>query len=280
MYHFTECISKGLDDLNTTLPKGVFTAQKKDGTLYYRSSLTYKNRHISLGSYEDKNMASLAYIEGRNILDNSNISISDYSTKKCIISFDKWVCLVNFRDNGIYFKTPIYMHSKYFDYFYDKDLIYKFDFDDLFFYSHHKIMKRNGHLFVADYGMQINILSRYGIHSHSVEGRDYIFVNGDNTDFRYKNIKVINHYKGVFKSTVNGREIFTSKIHVNGDFIIGRYNTECEAAVAYNKAVHILHDNGIDIDYEENYVEELSPIEYAAAYNAVRISEKVRKLRL
>lgn len=263
--------------MNSGLPNGVFKAKKKDGNVYYRSSLTYKNRHISLGSYDNTEDAASAYIEGRNVLDNSSISISDYSKKKCIISFEKWVCLVNFRDNGIYFKTPIYIYPKYFDYFYNEDFVYKFDFDDLFFYSHHKIMKRNGHLFVADYGMQLNILSKYGIHSHSVEGRDYIFVNGDNTDFRYKNIKVINHYKGVFKSIENGREIFTSKIHINGDFIIGKYNTEHEAAVAYNKAVHILHDNGVDIEYEENYVEELSPIEYASAYNAVRISEKIRK---
>lgn len=37
MYHFTESILKGPDDVKTALPKGVFTAQKKDGTLYYRS---------------------------------------------------------------------------------------------------------------------------------------------------------------------------------------------------------------------------------------------------
>lgn len=269
---------KGLEDLKTPLPKGVFAAKKKDGTIYYRSSLTYKNRHISLGSFENIDKASSAYAEGKRILDNRNISLTDYPIKNCVLRFEKWVCLVNFRDNGIYFKTPIYIKPKYFEYFYNEDLVFKFDFDDLFFYSHHKIMKRNGHLFVADYGMQLNILSRYGIHSHSVAGRDYVFVNGDDTDFRYKNIKVINRYKGVFKNIVNGKETFISKIHINGDFIIGKYSTECEAAVAYNKAVHILHGKGINIEYEENYIEELSPIQYAAAYNAVRISEKIREL--
>lgn len=270
---------KGLKDLDTSLPKGVFSAKKKDGTIYYRSSLTYKNRHISLGSYDDILSASAAYNEGKNILSDNNISIQDYSEGSYMLPFEKWVCLVNFRDNGIYFKTPIYVLPKYFEYYYNEDFVYKFDVDDLFFYSHHKIMKRNGHLFVADYGMQINILSRYGIHNHSVEGRDYVFVNGDNTDFRYKNIKILNHYKGVFRNNVNGRDVFTAKIHINGDFIIGRYKTETEAAVAYNKAVDILHEKGIGINYQMNYIEDLTPIQYASTYNSVKISEKIMQIR-
>ena len=31
---------------------GVFQAKKKNGSLYYRSSLTYRAKHISLGSYD------------------------------------------------------------------------------------------------------------------------------------------------------------------------------------------------------------------------------------
>ena len=31
--------------------KGVFRAVKKDGTVYYRASLTRHGKHISLGSY-------------------------------------------------------------------------------------------------------------------------------------------------------------------------------------------------------------------------------------
>lgn len=271
---------KGLKDLNTALPAGVYTARKKDGTRYYRASLTYKNRHISLGSYKDCDCAALAYNEGKHLLENGSLSIDNYQKSHAALPFEKWVCLVNFRDNGIYFKTPIYVRPKYFEYYYNEDFIYKFDVDDLFFYSHHKIMKREGHLFVADYGMQINILSRYGIHNHSVAGRDYIFVNGDPTDFRYKNIKIINRYKGVFKSIINGRDVFTAKIHINGDFIIGRYKTEQEAAVAYNKAVHILREKGIGITYEENYVEEFSSIQYSAAYHSIKISKKILDMQL
>ena len=37
------------------LKKGVFAAQK-DGSIYYRSSLTYKQKHISLGSFSSKQM--------------------------------------------------------------------------------------------------------------------------------------------------------------------------------------------------------------------------------
>ena len=31
---------------------GVYKAARKDGTLYYRCSITYQNKHISLGSFE------------------------------------------------------------------------------------------------------------------------------------------------------------------------------------------------------------------------------------
>lgn len=259
---------------NIQLPKGVFHAKRKNGESYYRVSVTYKSKHISLGSFDELSDAGSAYTEGRNVIDNPSISINDYDDSYSL-SFEKFVSLINFRDNGMYFKNPIYILPKYFEYYYNRETVYKFDVDDLFFYSHHKIMKRNGHIFVADYGMQTNILSRYGIHSHSVAGRDYIFVNGDSTDFRYKNIKIINKYKGVCKSLDNGRDIFTAKIHINGDFIIGRYYSEAEAATAYNKAVTILKEKGLNISYEENYVEELSPIQYAATYNAVKISQKI-----
>ena len=39
---------------------GVFTARKKDGTLYYRASITHKKKHISLGSYKTPFMAYAA----------------------------------------------------------------------------------------------------------------------------------------------------------------------------------------------------------------------------
>ena len=68
-------------------------------------------------------------------------------------------------------KTPIYLRRNYFSYYFSKNEEYKFDIDDLFFYSQHKILRRGGRLFVNEYGMQTSIFSRYGIPSHGVPGR-------------------------------------------------------------------------------------------------------------
>ncbi len=264
------------------LKKGVYIAVKKDGTTYYRSSLTYKNKHISLGSFMTEDDAHLCYLEGMRVL-NSDISICDYNNSNNIeethyLAFDKWVSLVNFRDNKMYFKTPIYMMRKYFIYYYDINTEYKFDVDDLFFYSKHTIMKRNGHLFVADFGMQVNILSRYGIKNYAVLGKDFVFINGDSTDFRYKNIKIINKYNGVSVNYKNGIPIYVAKVHINGDYIIGKYKDENEAAIAYNKACHMLKDCGIINSYQPNYIENLSSIQYAAIHSNVKIAKKIREL--
>ena len=40
---------------------GVYQAKKKNGTIYYRSSLTYRAKHISLGSYGTPESAHEAY---------------------------------------------------------------------------------------------------------------------------------------------------------------------------------------------------------------------------
>ena len=92
----------------------------------------------------------------------------------------------------MYIPNPIYLEKSYFTYHLEPDYALKFDIEDLFYYSSHKIMKRGSHLFVADYGSQLSVLQRYGIQSYAVEGRDYQFVNDDPTDFRYENIIIIN----------------------------------------------------------------------------------------
>ena len=340
---------------------GVYKTRKKDGSIYYRASITYQNKHISLGSFNSVVKANLAYeiatdilrfnqykiddyqkepisldreiplykpnileksdnsFDKRNFLeksdnlidkdvsfDKSNSSIDNtiflkksdnffdelnFSDKnynlidkttyfdKCI-SFDKWVTLHNLRDNGLYIKTPIYLKERYFIYYLDINTLLKFDIDDLFFYAHHKIQRRGGYLFVTDYGMQVNILSRYGIKNFAVKNRDYRFINGDETDFRYSNIEVINPYYGVEKSTVKGKVSYVSKIHINGDYIIGRYPSEIEAAIAYNKAVNCLKSKHLNKDFNENYIHEIGDIEYAMIYNKVRISKKIREFEL
>lgn len=253
---------------------GVYLAKRKDGKTYYRSSITYKNKHISLGSYEYEEKAHQAYVLAGEVLAVSNTyTIEDYP-KKCILDFNKWVTLINYRDNGIYIKTPIYLKNKFFLYYIDKDSPITFDIDDLFYYSTRKIMKRGGHLFVAEYGMQVNLLSRYGIKNYGVPGRDYLFVNGDETDYTYNNIKIINRYYGVTRINSNGQTRYLTKVHINGYYIIGRYHTEIEAAIAYNKATLLLANKGFCKEFLKNYIEKLDEIAYASMFQKVRISKK------
>ena len=258
------------------MEKGVFQAAKKDGSIYYRASFTFQNKHISLGSYSTQEMAHNAYKEALFISSNFDTVIWDYRAEIYCLPFSKWVSIINFRDNHIYFKTPIYLKPKYFEYYLNEEIVLKFDVDDLFFYSTHTIMKRGRHLFVADYGMQLNILNRYGIKNFAVPGKDYRFVNGDDTDFRYKNIDIINRYYGVKKEEQHGRIHYSAKIHINGDFSIGTFRNEADAAIAYNKAVDILTKKGIAIRYTKNYIDGMNTNEYLEHYEKIKIPEKIR----
>lgn len=257
---------------------GVYLACKKNGEPYYRASITYLGKHISLGSYPTESFAHRAYkIAGRVLADSNKWTIYNYPPS-CLLSFHKWVVLINFRDNKIYFKNPIYIRKSFFLYYIEKDLILKFDVEDLFYYARHKIIKRGRHMFTSEYGMQVNLLSRYGIKNYSVAGKDYCFVNGDYTDFRYSNIEIINPYHGVTKLLKNGIPIYQAKIHINGDYIIGRYPSETEAAIAYNKAANILKDKGLYKNFPKNYIDEIDEITYAAMYQRIRISKKIMDL--
>lgn len=124
--------------------------------------------------------------------------------------------------------------------------------------------------------MQVNILNRYGIKNFAVPGKDYRFVNGDSCDFRYVNIDIINRYNGVTRYLKNGLYLYTAKIHIKGDYIIGRYTNETDAAIAYNKAVDLLGEKGINISFQKNYIDGLSSIQYASKYNSIKISKKLR----
>ena len=260
---------------------GVYTAKKKSGEIYYRASLTYKNKHISLGSYDNAKDANLAYTEAKKIIDDSKNKINKESyNQKYKLSHDKFICLLNFRDNGIYFATPIYLLKNYFEYYLTPDTIIKFDRDDLFFYASHKIQQRGGYLFVSDYGSQYKILGRYGIKPFAVYGRDFIMVNDDKYDYRYSNIKVINNYVGVQMEEKNGMPVYTALIHKVGNHIIGRYGSEIEAAVAYNKAVDVLHKNGIKKNYTKNYIVTLKKEEYQKLYDEIKVSDKLNDISL
>lgn len=258
---------------------GVYPTTKKDGTIYYRSSITHKRKHISLGSYSTSAMACGAYLEATEILKDNILTLHDYNSLR-ILPFEKWVSLINFRDNHIYFATPIYLYKKYFEYFLSTKEILKFDMDDLFYFSSRKIMRRGRHFFVADYGMQVNIANRYGIKNYAVLGKDYRFVNGDTLDFRYENIEIINTYHGVTRSETKKGVFYIAKIHINGNYTIGKYTTDIEAAIAYNKAIDILKKAGVTKNYTPNYLEGLSPSAYADIYSKLTVSSKISNYRL
>ena len=252
---------------------GVFLAKKKDGTLYYRSSLTYKNKHISLGSFSTEEQAHQTYNEATMIL-NSSITLEDVAHASLHLSFDKAVILINFRDNGLYIGTPIYLRKNYFSYYLSESEELKFDIDDLFYYSSHRILRRQGHLYVNDYGMQVTLLSRYGIRNHSVCGRDYYFANGDPSDMRYSNVVLINRFYGVSQYVRKAQTRYRVKIHINGNYTIGTYSSEIKAAIAYNKAVDLAKLYGVQKNFPTNYLEDLPASEYAEIYTKIKISSK------
>lgn len=253
---------------------GVYQAVKKDGTIYYRSNITYKNKHISLGSYALETDAHNAYLEAEHLLTHKDISLEHMLFHPKTLNFEKVVSLINFRDNGLYIKTPIYLHANYFSYYLSGTEEYKFDIDDLFFYSSHKIIKRGGHLFVNEYGMQTTILSRYGVRSFAVKERDYTFSNGDTTDYRYSNIIIINRYYGVSSAIRKGKSCYETRIHINGNYLVGIYDSEITAAIAYNKAVDLAIAHGIVKNFSENYISDLSAKEYASIYSNLKLSKK------
>ena len=254
--------------------KGVFTAQKKDGTVYYRASITYRKKHISLGSFDTMAAANAAYTEADRLLNRDRLTISQYRDTSPL-PFEKWVILINFLDNGIYFGTPIYARPKFFYYYLSPVDVLKFDIDDLFYYAKRKIMKRSGHLFVADYGMQVNILNRYGIRSFAVAGKDYLFLNDDDTDFRHENLAIINRYQGVSEVFYKGKKRYRARINVPGYYVIGHYHSEIDAAIAYNKAIDVLKKRGVQKNYTPNYIDGLSPSLYADIYSHLKISDKI-----
>ncbi|MCD7724808.1 MAG: hypothetical protein LUI12_04555 [Clostridiales bacterium] len=257
---------------------GVYTAVRKDGSIYYRASLTYRNKHISLGSYASASDAHQSYLSASALLQNAELGLSSYQPDSPL-AFEKWICLLNFRDNGLYFATPIYIRPKFFYYYFSPSDFFIFDTEDLFYYSSRKISHRGNHYFVADYGMQVNIMNRYGIKNYAVEGRDYRFINGNNHDFRYENIEIINRYNGVCAIPHQSGVRYQVKIHIKGNVTVGTYQSELEAAIAYNKAIDLLKKAGINKAYTPNYMEGISPAVYADLYSSVKVSSYLTRYR-
>lgn len=253
---------------------GVYQAYKKDGTPYFRSNLTHQGKHISLGSFPTEIDAHGAYCEGSMILSSPDLTIDTANQTFHTLTLEKCVSLFNFRDNKLYIHTPIYLRSSYFEYYMSWNEILKFDIEDLFYFSSHKIQKRGGHLFVSEYGMQTSLSSRYGIKNYAVRGKDYDFANSDPTDYRYSNLIIRNTYHGVERIVDQlGNVTFRTKIHIRGLVTVGNYPTVEKAAVAYNKAADYLHKRGFSRAYQTNYIESMSPAIYASCYNEIHFSK-------
>lgn len=252
--------------------KGVYPAKRKNGQEYFRASLTHKSKHIALGNFDDAETASRAYEEGNDILSGTDISIDRYDNTMAL-PFDKFVVLINLRDNKIYCPNPIYIHKNYISYYISRGMEMKFSVDDLFYYTTHRIRKRGGHLYVNDYGMQVSLGNRYGIKNYAVEGRDYRFVNGDDTDYRYENLEIINKYYGV--SYVEGarKSGYRVKINYKGDLIVGYYDDAIKAAIAYNKAVDVMKRSGCKKEFPVNYIDGMNGKTYAEIYSKIRVED-------
>lgn len=253
---------------------GVSRAFRKDGSIYYRSSITIQSKHVSLGSFPSEEMAGLAYQEACQILREHRYQITEYDNT-FVLDFSKFIILLNYREHGIYFKTPIYLYPNYFYYYLSPQQYLIFDREDLFFYANHKIQTRGGYFFICDYGSQYSILSRYGIRNYSRKGIDYLFVNQNEYDFRYENIKVINEYMGVTQIIKNNQTLYECVIHINGNYLVGRYPDKITAAIAYNKAVDTLSSKGLSKHYIKNYITEYTSDKYHEIYLKVSISPRI-----
>ena len=122
---------------------GVSLAKQKNGTVYYRAGIHFSGKHISLGSFCTEQEAHEAYLEAAAVLQDTSVTLNHPHLPE-LLSHEKFVVLINFRDNRLYFRNPIYLRKGYFSYFLSETLELKFDIDDLFYYASHKIQKRQG----------------------------------------------------------------------------------------------------------------------------------------
>ncbi|MCR5033494.1 MAG: hypothetical protein K6A92_11630 [Lachnospiraceae bacterium] len=253
---------------------GVYKTLKKNGQTYYRVSVTFRGKHISLGSFSTEKKAGRCYTEARELIASKDASVEDYSSRLAL-PFDKYVSILNFKLNNIYSPNPIFVRKRFFFYYLTPKKILTFDLDDLFYFSSHKIMQRGGHLFVDDFGVQTSLLSRFNIQPYAVEGKDYRFRNGDELDFRSENLEIINPYFGVRKEPEGVSTVYRVKIHERSTLLVGVYEDLITAAIAYNKAVDILKRNGCTKSFQENFLEGVSPSAYADIYSKVKIRKAI-----
>ncbi|PHV71238.1 hypothetical protein CS063_05980 [Sporanaerobium hydrogeniformans] len=241
----------------------------QNGQTVYRLYFVHHAKKLYLGYYKTESDAQAALKEAQTIM-QGNFSLLDYTPY--YIPFKKYISLCNFRDNKVYIKNPIYIYPRYFCYFLSPSLKLTFDMKELMYFSSYKIFKRGNYIYTQDAITQQSILSRFGIPPHSVMGVDYRFKNEDCYDFRAENLEIFNSYKGVSKEEAHGQIFYSARIFVKHNLIIGHYQTELEAAIAYNKAIDLLKSKGFTRDYIKNEIAYLTLPEYKEIYDRLSIS--------
>lgn len=240
----------------------------------YKVYFLHEKKKIYLGAYPSSEEAQLALKEAHDII-KAPFGALDFTYS--IIDYKKVISLCNFRDYKVYIKNPIYLKDKYFYYYLSKDIILTFDMKDLLFFSTYKVCKRGNYLYTQDSISQQSLLNRFGILSHSVPGKDYVFRNGNPYDFRRDNLEVINNYKGVSKKEKDGQTFYVASIYTTQPLVLGHYTSEIEAAIAYNKAIDFLMaTSSTTRDYIPNSIPFLTKSEYDAIYEGITLSPRLK----
>lgn len=249
----------------TTITKNVIS---------YKVYFTHNKKKLYLGIFPTEHMANTAVLEAEKIMDSLKVYPDiEYIHSFTALNYKKIVSLCNFRDNLKFIKNPIYICESYFRYYISNDLFLIFDIKDLFFLSAYKIYKRGKYIYFQDNISQQNILSRFGIQNHSVVGKDYIFKNGNEYDFRRENLQIINSYKGVSQKIKKSSTIYVATIYTNKNIVLGHYSSEIEAAIAYNKAADLLINTGYQKNFIKNEINFLTQSEYNKIYTDIIVSD-------
>ncbi|MGL4798730.1 MAG: hypothetical protein ACRCWY_04925 [Cellulosilyticaceae bacterium] len=248
---------------------------KQSGTLLkYRVYYMYQSKKIYIGLYETEKDAQDAYALVDTLM-QGNFSLDDYPHSP-LLSYQKFISLANFKNNGKYFNTPIYIEPPHFKYFLDEQLYLLFDMRDLLFIANYRIHLKGNYLYLTIGIRQENLLKRFGIPNHATYGTDYICLNGNRYDLRRSNLSILNHYHGVQVEQRYNVTTYVTRIFLKTYLVVGHYETEMLAAIAYNKAVDLVASTSSST-YEKNEFPFLTRHEYTQLYEKLRVSKRLFK---
>ncbi len=248
----------------------IYKKQSQHG-LKYRVYYTYASKKIYIGLYETLMLAEqvLAYVTH---LMHTPFTVDAFDCT--LLSFPKFIELLNFKDHNIYFSAPIYLTQDAFKYYITPDTVLTFDMKDLFFFSNYRIHQRGNYFFINIGPQQENILHRFGILNYATYGIDYTTLNGDPLDLRRSNLQLLSHYRGVQYAPKHSKPCYVARVRHKQSIVVGHYEREVEAAVAYNKAMDYLVSVTPHLTYEPNEFPFLTRSEYQVLYDKVTISKR------